>query len=169
MKHSFVTPRLTVRPFKKQDALQCEAFLSDPEVTKFIGDGNFKFEKTSSEKMVDWFMASCDSKTGLGTWAIALNNNGNIIGNCHLSLCEPVGKVEFGIAIAKTHWRQGYAAEVIPALLDYGHKKLGLGEIVCTVHHENSATKKGLEKLGYKFDRNIIHFGISQELYIKSS
>lgn len=134
---------------------------------KFIGDGNFRFEKTSSDKMVGWFIASCDSDTGLGTWAIVLNENGAVIGSCHLSFCEPVGKVEFGVVIARKYWRQGYAAEVTPVLVEYGYSKLGLDEIVCTVHHGNIASKEGLKKMGYKFDRNITHFGVSQELYVK--
>lgn len=169
MEPIFVTPRLTVRPFEKRDAVDCKVFLSDSEVMKFIGDRNFKFEKTSSEKMVEWFMASCDLKTGLGTWAIVLNDSGTVIGSCHLSFCEPVAKVEFGVAIAKKYWRQGYATEVTPLLLEYGHLTLGLNEIVCTVHNENTASKEGLEKLGYKFERKITHFGISQELYVKPS
>jgi [ribosomal protein S5]-alanine N-acetyltransferase len=163
----FQTPRLIVRPFSSDDAVDCIQFLSDPDVMKFIGDGNFRLEKTTAETMVHWYIQSCDESSGLGTWAIVDKGSGSVIGNCHLSHCGAVGKVEFGILLAKKHWRKGYGAELAPSLLNYGHYQLGLIEIVCMVHPNNLASKSGLVKLGYKFDRGIRHQGIQQDLYVK--
>lgn len=117
--------------------------------------------------MVEWFISSCDSKMGLGTWAIVHTEEETVIG-----IFLFVGRLKKWSSVLLLQKNIGVKAlprKVLSALLAYGHNKLGLNEIICTVHHENIASKKVLEKLGYKYDRNIIHFGISQELFVKSS
>lgn len=101
----FKAKKFRVRHFKPEDAGECEEFLSDPDVMKFIGDGNFDFKKTSGETMVNWFIKSYENQLGLGTWAIVNNENDRVIGNCHLSNCSPAQKVEFGLALAKSSFR----------------------------------------------------------------
>jgi RimJ/RimL family protein N-acetyltransferase len=155
-----------VRSFRDEDASDCERFLGDDEIMRFIGDGNFRLEKTTALKMINWFLQTCAN--GLGTWAIEEKVTSKVIGNCHLSECQIAKSVEFGIALEKKFWRQGYATEVCRTLLHHGKHRLKINDIVAIVHCENFASKQLLKKLGYKFDRELKQHGILQELYIKA-
>lgn len=161
----FECEHFIIRMFTDEDATDCEAFLSDREVMKFIGDGNFQLEKTTALKMVQWFRQSCNSPMGLGAWAVVSKKTNRVVGNCHLSECLPAKAIEFGLALERSYWGHGYATEICTALLRYGKAHLGLKDVVGTVHTNNLASKRVLKKLGYSFDRFIDHYGICQELY----
>lgn len=162
----FRTKRLSVRPFTIEDSADCEEFLSDPEVMKYIGDGKFDFSKTSAEKMVQWFIQSSDNTSGLGTWAIVNLSDKKVIGNCHLSLCDAVDKVEFGLSLSQKYWRHGFGTELCEGLLNYGRKIVGYNA-VGIAHSENGASKRLLQKLNFKFDRKLKLYGITQELFVR--
>ncbi len=151
-----------------KDSSECEEFFSDKEVMKFIGDGGFDFNKTSSLEMVTWFMKSCDEESGLGTWAIHSLESHKVVGNCHLSKCSELNEVEFGLALSKEYWGKGYGTEISKGLLEYGHVHLGIKKIIGTVHHNNFGSKVILQRLGYKLFQNILLYGIEHELYLKS-
>jgi len=161
----FTTENFVVRAFVDGDAADCERFLADRDVMRFIGDGNFRFEKTSALKMIQWFRRTCENSKGLGTWAIMSKTTSEVIGNCHLSEFAPANATEFGIALEKKYWGHGYATEICRALLNYGRKDLALAEIVGTVHAGNEASKRLLGKLGYRFKSSVEHHGITQELH----
>mgnify|MGYP001203012435 CR=1 FL=1 len=163
----FRTKRLSVRPFKLEDGSDCEEFLSDPEVMKYIGDGNFDFSITSAQKMVQWFIQSSDSAGEIGTWAIVSLSDKKVIGNYHLSVCNAVDKVEFGLSLSKKYWRQGLGTELCEGLLQYGRKTIGYDAVGIT-HSENVASKRLLKRLNFKFDRELELYGVAQELYVRS-
>jgi ribosomal-protein-alanine N-acetyltransferase len=164
----FKTNDFSVRPFVDSDACDCEKFLADPEVMKFIGDGGFRFEKTNALEMVHWFQKSGDPIQGLGTWAVVSNESGIVVGSCHLSKTSATGGVEFGISLQRSLWGKGHATQICQSLLDYGFQVLGLNSIVATVHPRNFASQKMLVKLGYRFERPIQAFGVEHHLYLKT-
>lgn len=165
----FQTPNFIIRKFQIGDSRDCEKFLSDDDVMKFIGDGGFDFSKTSSEEMVKWFIKSYENKDSLGTWAIEHKKNNSVIGNCHLSKCSEINEIEFGISLSKESWGKGYASEICSSLIEYGTNNLGIKKIVATVHKGNLASKKMLEKLEYCFERDIVLYGIEHELYFRKN
>lgn len=163
----FKTKNFSVRLFKDEDSINSENFLADVEVMKYIGDGNFQLEKTTSLAMIHWFQKTCENSRGLGTWAIVSNESNNVVGSCHLSECLPLKVIEFGLALERKYWRKGYATEICESLLFYGQNQLGIENIVGVVHPGNVSSKRLLKKLGYYFEREIEYYGILQELYLR--
>lgn len=161
----FETTNFFIRNFQLEDSGDCEKFLSDKDVMRFVGDGGFNFNKTTAREIVKWFLKSCENDGGLGTWAIEHKQSGDVIGNCHLSNCSDINEIEFGLALEKGSWGKGYGLEVCSSLIEYGLNHLRVKSIVATVHKENLGSKKMLEKLNYHFDRNILLHGIEQELF----
>lgn len=163
---NLATNNFYISAFADEDAPDCEVFLADPEVMKFVGDGHFDFSKTTALNMVRWFRQTCGHSNGLGTWAVVDKKINKVIGNCHLFEFTD-SEIEFGLVLGRKYWGKGCGTETCRALLKYGFNQLGHKKIVATVHQDNQASKKLLKKLGYQFARKIEHQGLLQELYLK--
>ncbi|HGZ70800.1 MAG TPA: N-acetyltransferase [Nitratifractor sp.] len=55
---------------------------------------------------------------------------------------------EFGYILAKDAWGKGYATEIAIAQIEYIKKKLNSSNVYATVHPENYASVRVLEKVG---------------------
>ena len=62
-------------------------------------------------------------------------------------------------ALLRSHWGRGIASEAVAGLLDWAFLDHGLTRLVATVHPENRASQRVLEKAGFqvrqhRLDRN---------------
>jgi len=71
-------------------------------------------------------------------------------------LPEVMPTVEIGWRFARQTWGNGYAGEAAQVALDFGLQTLGLPEIVGIYQTENRASGKIMERLGMRFDREVI-------------
>jgi ribosomal-protein-alanine N-acetyltransferase len=81
--------------------------------------------------------------------AVTLRNDGRLIGACDLT-GEDDGIADVGYSLARDLWGQGYATEIVHALVTAGFGALGLRRIVATVAPENLASARVLEKAGFR-------------------
>lgn len=159
----FETKHFLVRAFKETDSGDLAKILSDPEVMRFIGNGNFDFEKTSALAMINWFNKATSENSNTGVWAVVCKDTGSVVGNCHISPYQSSGAMEFGLALRRDYWGKGFGKEICYELTKYTEGKVG--RLVATVHKQNLTSKKLLASLGYKYEAEVIHYGIAQELY----
>ncbi|MDI7740596.1 GNAT family protein [Lysinibacillus fusiformis] len=66
-------------------------------------------------------------------------------------------RAEIGYFIDKNEWGKGYATEVAALMIEYGFEKLGLERIYGHCMSRNSASRKVMEKLGFKFEGTLRH------------
>ena len=66
-------------------------------------------------------------------------------------------EVELAYVVAADHWGRGYATELGRALLEYGFCDLGLAEIACYTGQCNAASRRVMEKLGFVYERELLH------------
>jgi RimJ/RimL family protein N-acetyltransferase len=59
---------------------------------------------------------------------------------------------DIGYALREDVWGQGYGTEVARALIDLGFTQLGLHRVWATVHPENVASIRVLEKAGMTYE-----------------
>lgn len=57
---------------------------------------------------------------------------------------------EIGFWLGEAHWGQGIISEAIPLICHYGFQELHLKKIVAEVYEHNKASKRALEKAGFK-------------------
>ena len=79
--------------------------------------------------------------------AITLKSNKKLIGGCRLNKVSDI-QGHIGYKLAKEHWGKGYATEAAKALTDYGFTELNLHRVYATVHPDNAASIRVLEKVG---------------------
>jgi ribosomal-protein-alanine N-acetyltransferase len=72
--------------------------------------------------------------------------------------CDDVSpdEVEIGWMIEPSVWGQGYATEAGAAIRDEAFERLELESIVAVHHPENAASRRVVEKLGMRFERDVV-------------
>ncbi len=74
-------------------------------------------------------------------------------------------EVELAYALIDEFWGQGLATEIAKASLKLGFEKLGLADVICFTLTTNRASQRVMEKVGFKYERDIIHSNLPHVLY----
>ena len=61
-------------------------------------------------------------------------------------------RVEIGYIIDPAHQRKGIATEAVSAMLDFCFGELGLHRVQAFTHPDNTASRKLVEKLGFRHE-----------------
>jgi ribosomal-protein-alanine N-acetyltransferase len=80
-------------------------------------------------------------------WSVWLHS-GLPIGHVQATVSAP--EAWLGYVLAASHWRQGYAAEAVGALIALLESAWGVERCLATVDEDNAASRRVLEKLGFQ-------------------
>ena len=76
-----------------------------------------------------------------------------VMGTCSIGLENAdTNEYAIGYTIKKDYWGNGYAVEMVNALIDFA-RKLGVKSITAPVAQENKASNRVLEKCGFFIDK----------------
>jgi ribosomal-protein-alanine N-acetyltransferase len=104
---------------------------------------------------------------GFGPWIARLASTNQFAG-CgglrHVEI-EDSDEVEIGYALLPDFWRQGLATEIARVSVNVAFRDLGLSELVAFTLPTNGASRRVMEKAGFRYDRNMIYKGFPQVLY----
>jgi ribosomal-protein-alanine N-acetyltransferase len=145
------TARLRLRPFTPADADDLYRLYSDPEVMRYIGQGTVRTREQTAEalaKMIDEW-----EQHGFGMWALFDRRDGRFLGRCGLRPLPGTPEVELGYTLFKEAWGKGLATEAARASVAFGFEKLALPRIVAIAHPPNRASRRVMEKVGMRFER----------------
>ncbi len=74
--------------------------------------------------------------------------------------------------LAKPYWGMGLATEAAKACLKYGFEELQLEQIIAVTRHENVASRRVLERIGMKHEKDVrlydidcVYYSISRKSY----
>jgi len=79
-------------------------------------------------------------------------------------LCDK-DEVEVAYALVADFWGRGLATEMAGRFLEMGWGHYGLTEIVCFTLTTNLASRRVMEKVGFHYERDIVHSGLPHVLY----
>lgn len=146
----FETARTVVRHFEADDLDGIARITGDPEGSRYVGDGQPLLRSEAAR----WIEISQNNyrTQGYGASAIIASASGAFIGIGGLVRPSlPLGDAEIIYYFDKPYWGQGYAKEVVPALLDYGFRVHHLGRVIATIHPDNTPSKRVAEFAGMRF------------------
>ena len=151
------TERLRLRAWRPEDREPFAALNADPVVMEhFVAP----LTRADSDAFVDRIQARFDEH-GWGLWAAERRDTGAFIGYVGLSVpafeAEFTPCVEVGWRLARQHWGQGFAPEGGREAVRYGFEELGLEEIVSFTTIGNHNSRRVMEKLGMRLDREFDH------------
>lgn len=145
-----LTARLRLREMVASDAAGYHALASDPEVMQFLGGAttnrDCEYYRTSLQK----------ERTGLDTLiAVTPRENDAFIGRCGFTWNFFAEEWEVNVVLMRAAWGNGYATEVLSALVDLAFNTLDLKTLAGVVHPENAASITILGKCGFVLDPTI--------------
>ena len=139
--------RFHLRLFRDSDVGALAAMYADPEVMRYMKGPR---PREIAEKNIQSF-AECYEKSGFTLLAVESKATREVVGRVGLWPLEQTDEVELGYLIAHSHWGQGIATETAAACLDDGFRRLCLPYIAAICAHENKASSRVMQKLGFQF------------------
>jgi ribosomal-protein-alanine N-acetyltransferase len=148
------TPRCIIREMLPEDEQGLFEMDSDPEVHKYIAQNPLK-TMDDVQAMIQ-FVRQQYTDNRIARWSVADKRTGEILGWTGFKLMkEPangrIGHYDFGYRFKQSAWGKGYATEVGRASLHYGIDILRLDPVYAMTDVDNAASRRVLEKLGFRF------------------
>ncbi|HET6882145.1 MAG TPA: GNAT family N-acetyltransferase [Pirellulales bacterium] len=151
------TNRLVLREFVSDDLFTFFRLVSDPEITRYTGDGGKTLEE--AKQGMEQRLFRDYQKHGYGRWAVVYKPTGKVIGFAGLKYLDDVNETDLGFRLFKEHWGQGLATEACQPILAYGFDVLELNRIIAIADVDNKASIRVLEKLGFKSEKFTTYLG----------
>lgn len=159
--------RLRFRRYTNEDFDFLMSLLSDPDVVRYIGNGNVR-DKEGGQEFLNWIYRTYEFGEYYGLMVLVNKEDNSLIGHAGFVPQTIDGKeeIEIGYWIAKRYWGKGYATEAAKTLLDYGKAQLKLERFIALIQPANTASKKVAEKIGMTLEKEIVLKG--QDVYLYS-
>ena len=159
------TERLVLRPPVPEDAGPLAPMYADPEVMRYLGDGQtLTPEQTgrSVQRMIEGWKAD-----GYGLFTTVRKQDDAVIGRVGLIVWNPETwqtvragsegpkELEVGYTIGREYWDNGYATEAAVATRDFALEELGARRLIAIIIHGNDASENVARKLGFEHERDV--------------
>lgn len=143
------TKRCLVRETTPEDVTDFYRIYRDKSITAYME--NLFAEPEKERQYIKDYIEKVYGFYGFGMWTVCFKETGEVIGRAGLSMREGFEEPELGYVIGKAWQRQGIAAEVCRAILNYGFEELGFESVRALVHPENEASERLCRKLGFRY------------------
>ena len=144
------TPRLRLRPYRREDLDLFAALYADPEVTAMTKLGSLT--RGQAEATFDGYLADWRHNV-FGMCAAFHKDTGAFAGECGLFVMDRTGELALRYAFHKRFWGQGLASEAAQSIVDHAFRRLGLAHLVSFVGMPNVASHRVMRKLGFAAER----------------
>ena len=142
------TERCVLRAVMLEDAPAIFQMMSDPRVTRYIGQQPMDSPEKAVER-VRKFQSLFDEQSAI-PWAVVSHENRQLIGTCVFwNIDHPNYRTEIGYILSPQWWGKGLMTEAVAAVLNFGFTRMGLHSIEAQTDPENAASRRVLEKLGF--------------------
>ncbi|MGA7304299.1 MAG: GNAT family N-acetyltransferase [Rhodothermales bacterium] len=159
----FTTKRLTA---ERLHALHLDDLLrmdGDPRVMDALGGVRSEVETREylRRNLDHW------DEHGFGLWMLSLRADDSFVGRAslrHLHIADK-DEIAMGYALLPEFWGMGLATEIATAIADLALTQLGLDSVVAGVRPDNLASRRVLEKIGTRFERDTSYKEAPHMLY----
>ena len=140
------TDRLTLRMLRESDIDAYAEMCGDPEVTRYIGDGQPLARPMAWRNLA--MMVGHWTLRGYGLWAVEERATGVFVGR--IGFWNPDGwpGFELGWTLRRPFWGKGYATIGARAALRFAFTQLNQPQVISLIHPENAASIRVAERLG---------------------
>jgi RimJ/RimL family protein N-acetyltransferase len=148
------TDRLLLRHFGPEDAPFILRLLNEPSWLQNIGDRGVR-TIADAQRYIENGPVAMYARLGFGLYQVCLAASNEPIGMCGLLKREALDDVDLGFAFLPEYWGNGYARESCAAVISYARSHLRLARIVAITSFSNDASRRVLERLGFRLERAI--------------
>lgn len=162
------TERLRLRKFTENDSEFILELLNTEEWIRYIGDRKVYTPDSAKKYLIDGPLKSY-VQHGFGLSMVELLDGKIPVGMCGLIKRDSLEDVDLGFAFLPQFMRKGFAFEIADACLHAAFHEFRLSRVVAITLAENTASVSLLNKLGMKFEKNILLPGDKAELSLFST
>ena len=152
---SISTPRLLLRRVQPSDLPDYCAFYADARVMATLGGvrDHAWTAQYLEKQIVHW------EQHGFGFWTVRDKATGRFVGRGGLrgTRIEDRDEVEIGYGFVADAWGQGFATELAAESVRVAFEVLELRELVCFTLPTNLASRRVMEKVGFRYERDIVY------------
>lgn len=143
------TPRFDLAPLQPRDAEDLLRAFSDAEVVRFM-DIERHTDIAEARSVIEWTQNIRAAGTGV-RWAIRAREDAGFVGTCGFNglVWERGCRGEIGYDVVRRFWGARVMDEIMPALLGFGFRTLGLRRIEAMVTEGNQWSCRLLERHGF--------------------
>jgi ribosomal-protein-alanine N-acetyltransferase len=105
-------------------------------------------------------------------WAVVYKKDRKLIGHCGFKFLENTREIQIGYLLLPYYWGMGLGTEAASAALKYGFEVAKLERVVAVAKPENIASRRVMEKVGMKYEKNayyynnnVVYYSISRKAY----
>lgn len=135
----------------------------DPQVMATLGGvrGPEETERVLAAIDLHW------EQYGFGLWAVRAKASGLFAGRGGLkhTYINDRDEVEVAYALLPQYWGQGLATELAVASVRAGFELLQRPDLVCFTVTTNRASQRVMEKVGFRYERDVLHAGLPHVFY----
>ena len=161
------TPRLGFSHWTPEDLPLAQALWEDPEVTRFLSLNGIFTEEDIRRRLEREIALMRDHKVQY--WPIFMLETGDHVGCGGLQPYRMEDQLyELGFHLRQAYWGRGIAEEAARAVIRYAFESLGLKALFAGHHPENAASRRILEKLGFKYTGEAVYppSGMNEPAYL---
>jgi RimJ/RimL family protein N-acetyltransferase len=151
------TERLRLRMFRDDDLDAYARIVADPEVMRYLGDGQ-PLDRVGAWRQMAWILGHW-SLRGYGLWAVEERATGQLVGRIGFINPEGWPGFELGWALGREHWGKGYATEGARRALAYAFRELRRDHVISLIYPANTASIRVAERLGERLESRAQLFG----------
>lgn len=156
---TLITPRCTLRPPAEEDASAIVALTIDPAVRRFLG-GPPSIERAIARA------ESLIAGERPHTWAVFLDDGSpSCIGLVGIHRHHDGVDCELSYEFLPAVWGIGISSEAVNAVLDHAFNQLGYARLIAETQAANQPSRRLLERLGMRYERELTRFGAAQAIY----
>lgn len=145
------TARFRLRRIVPADVGTVYRGLSDPRVIAHYGVSYESLEAT--QRQMDWFEEIHATRTGVWWGVCEPGADDALIGACGLNdIKAEHARGELGYWLLPGYWGLGIATECVGAVLEHAFGALGLHRVGADVDANNHASRRLLERLGFRLE-----------------
>ncbi|MFD1451761.1 MULTISPECIES: GNAT family N-acetyltransferase [Oceanobacillus] len=163
---SITSERLLFRQYHDDDFDFLMSLLSDPEVVRFIGNGETR-DENGGNIFLNWIYSTYEVGENIGLRLLVRKEDNTLIGHAGIvpQTIDNTLEMEIGYWISRKYWGKGYATEAAGALLDYGNKQLDTQRFISLIQPDNISSQNVARKIGMELDKEIVLGGRNVNLY----
>lgn len=147
------TARLCLRSFRDDDLDVFAALTANEDFMRFSSGGPLDRAKTAL-LFENRIMARTRGNLP-ALFAVFMREQNELIGYCGFlpQTVDGTEELEIGYRLQPNYWNRGIATEAARAVRDHAFKDLKLARVISLIHPDNHASRRVVEKMGMKFEK----------------